>query len=466
MHDGYSISDCVAPDQTPPGAAPGEAVVRPLVLLSRMPDASIVEYLRERHWRVHVARSTREAMRSMTPNQPQAGIVDFDGFEPHELLALEDVLQQQQVGWVALAGDVRLNDTKVRQWIRQYCADYTKPSVSRETIEYLVCRAYRMAALGDLDLTMDIPDVASDAMLGTCDAMQQLFRRIRKVAATDATVFIAGESGTGKELTARAVHAQSARRNAPLVSINCGALPPTLLQAELFGYERGAFTGANQRKIGRVEAANGGTLFLDEIGDTPLESQASLLRFLQEGKIERLGAHQSIPLDVRILSATHADLNTMMRAGRFREDLYHRLCVLKLEVPPLRVRGKDIDILAHHILRRFQSDGAGRIRGFAASAVEAMHTYAWPGNVRELINRIRRAIVMSNGRLLSAADLDLRAFAAHPAITLAEAREQAERQAIEAALLRHPDRMNAVAAELGVSRSTLYRLMIARDVGA
>ncbi len=230
--------------------------------------------------------------------------------------------------------------------------------------------------------------------------MQALYRSIRKVAITDAPVFISGESGTGEELTAVAIHERSVRRDQPFVAINCGAIPPHLLQSELFGYERGAFTGANQRKIGRVEAANGGTLFLDEIGDLPLESQASLLRFLQERKIERLGGQTSTEVDVRIISATHVDMQTAMIEGRFRADLYHRLCVLQIDEPPLRVRGKDIELLANHMLKRFRKDASRRLRGFSPCAIAALHNYGWPGNVRELINRVRRAIVM--GRFLPA----------------------------------------------------------------
>ncbi|WP_195845790.1 sigma-54 interaction domain-containing protein, partial [Burkholderia pseudomallei] len=284
---------------------------------------------------------------------------------------------------------------------------------------------------------------------------------IRKVASTDAPVFISGESGTGKELTAVAIHERSSRAGAPFVAINCGAIPPTLLQAELFGYERGAFTGANQRKIGRIEAANGGTLFLDEIGDLPFESQASLLRFLQEHKVERVGGHQSIPVDVRIISATHVDMQIALRNGRFREDLYHRLCVLKLEEPPLRERGKDIEILARHMLERFKGDAHRRLRGFTPDAIAALHNYAWPGNVRELINRVRRAIVMSEGRMISAADLELSGYAEVAPMSLEEARESAERHAIEVALLRHRGRLADAARELGVSRVTLYRLLCA-----
>jgi len=304
-----------------------------------------------------------------------------------------------------------------------------------------------------------LASAGDDEMVGTCEAMQQLFRTIRKVANTDAAVFISGESGTGKELTALALHERSPRRKAPFIAINCGAIPHHLLQSELFGYERGAFTGANQRKIGRVEAAHGGTLFLDEIGDLPLESQASLLRFLQEGRIERLGGRDSIAVDVRVISATHVDLEQAMQDGRFRADLFHRLCVLRIDEPPLRARGKDIEILAHHMLHKFKTDSARRIRGFAPSAVEAMHNYNWPGNVREMINRVRRAIVMAEGKLISAQDLGLAEFTAQETTTLAQARDDAEKRAIEAALLRHRNRLNEAAIDLGISRVTLYRLM-------
>ncbi|HEV7445186.1 MAG TPA: sigma-54 dependent transcriptional regulator [Steroidobacteraceae bacterium] len=301
-------------------------------------------------------------------------------------------------------------------------------------------------------------------MIGSCDAMLGLFRLIRKVAMTDAPVFISGESGTGKELTAAAIHERSTRRDQPFIAINCGAIPAHLLQSELFGYERGAFTGANQRKIGRVEAANGGTLFLDEIGDLPLESQASLLRFLQERKVERLGGHGSTPVDVRIISATHVDMQTAMIEGRFRADLYHRLCVLQVNEPPLRERGRDIELLAKHMLERFKKDARRRLRGFSPCAIAALRTYGWPGNVRELINRVRRAIVMSEGRQITARDLELEEHVEVAPMTLAQAREVAERQAIEMALLRHRGRLGEAAHQLGISRVTLYRLLSAHGL--
>ena len=436
-----------------------ETDARMLVYLSRVPDDALIAHLKSCGWTVSIARSSADCARIVRPDVPYAGIVDLSRFSAKELAALETGLRQPLVGWVALASADRLDEPDLRRLIRSYCFDYLKLPAAAPAIDYLLGHAFGMVSLTDLDLAAGMASAGDDEMVGTCEAMQMLFRTIRKIANTDASVFIAGESGTGKELTAVAIHERSPRRKEPFVAINCGAIPHHLLQSELFGYERGAFTGANQRKIGRVEAANGGTLFLDEIGDLPLESQASLLRFLQEGKIERLGGRESIAVDVRVISATHVDLEGAMRDGRFRADLFHRLCVLRIDEPPLRARGKDIEILAHHILHRFKTDSARRIRGFAPSAIEAMHKYGWPGNVRELINRVRRAIVMAEGKLISADDLDLSQFTEQETLTLAQAREAAEKRAIEAALLRHRHRLNEAAIDLGISRVTLYRLM-------
>ncbi|RQR47369.1 sigma-54-dependent Fis family transcriptional regulator [Burkholderia sp. Bp9126] len=438
--------------------------IRPCLYLSRHADAALVADLRERHWNVQCAKSAHEARRLDNPGVPHAGIVDLDDFKASDLAALEPVLHHKQIGWIALVNPARLADPDIRKLIHQYCFDYVKKPLTRTMIDYLLSHAYGMVTLCDRELTTDIAASGDNEMVGTCEAMQQLFLTIRKVANTDATVFISGESGTGKELTALAIHKHSKRRKAPFVAINCGAIPHHLLQSELFGYERGAFTGASQRRAGRIEAANGGTLFLDEIGDMPLESQASMLRFLQEGRIERLGSQESVPVDVRIISATHVDLDSAVETTRFRADLYHRLCVLRIHEPPLRARGKDIELLAHHVLQKFHSDGARKIRGFTPSAIKAMYTYSWPGNVRELINRIRRAIVMADSRLISAADLDLEQFTAQQPTTLAEARERAEKSTIEAALLRHRRRLFPVAAELGISRATLYRLLNTYDL--
>ncbi|SDG63728.1 sigma-54 dependent transcriptional regulator [Paraburkholderia phenazinium] len=439
---------------------PHAQVERTLLYVARTPDETLSAHLKSRGWNVLVARSAHEVARLLKPDVVCAGVVDLASFALRDLGGLEAGLRQQQIGWIALSTSERLTDPEVRRLIRHYCFDYVKTPVANATIDYLVSHAFGMVTLCDPDeVGASATPGDEDEMVGTCEAMQQLFRTIRKVANTDASVFISGESGTGKELTALAIHERSRRRKAPFIAINCGAIPHHLLQSELFGYERGAFTGANQRKIGRVEAADGGTLLLDEIGDLPLESQASLLRFLQEGKIERLGGRESIPIDVRIISATHVDLEVAMRDGRFRADLFHRLCVLRVDEPPLRARGKDIEILAHHIMHKFKTDSARKIRGFTPSAIEAMYNYNWPGNVREMINRVRRAIVMAENKLISAEDLDLAHYTAQQSMSLAQAREAAEKRAIEAALLRHRHRLNEAAVDLGISRVTLYRLM-------
>ncbi|KWF30256.1 Fis family transcriptional regulator [Burkholderia pseudomultivorans] len=436
---------------------------RPLVYLSQRHDAGLVECLAARGWEVWRARTVADALNFVRANRLYAGVVDFGSFASPDVAAFEALLRDPRVGWVALADDERLKEAAICRLVRQCCFDYVRNATAYTTIGYLVGHAYGMLKLSESDPAEDaVPP--GGAMIGACDAMRRLFATIRKVANTDATVFVAGESGTGKELTAAAIHQHSARADAPFVAVNCAAIPSTLLQAELFGYERGAFTGAHQRKIGRIEAAHGGTLFLDEIGDMPFESQASLLRFLQEGTIERLGAHASIPVDVRIVSATHVDLDAAMRAGRFRADLYYRLCVLRIDEPPLRTRGRDIMLLADHVLQRYRGDSAHRIRGFMPCAVEAIHNYGWPGNVRELINRIRFAVVMTNGPMISAADLELNQYTSRQPQTLAEARRLAERRAIEETLMRHRHQHADVAAELGISRATLYRLMTAHGL--
>ncbi|GAB7539772.1 sigma-54 dependent transcriptional regulator [Burkholderia sp. 3C] len=445
-----TLSDTAAP------AAP-----RTLVYLARQPDAVLAAFLSQHGWRVARFASPLEFARKPAAVEPQAGLLDLRGFSTAELASLDVALRRPATGWVALADAARFDEPEVRRLVRQYCSSFVADDAPPATLDLLARQACAMAGLAEREPGADARarDAGDDEMVGTCEAMQQLFRTIRKVANTDATVFISGESGTGKELTALAIHERSTRRNAPFVPINCGAIPPALLQSELFGYERGAFTGATQRKIGRIEAAQGGTLFLDEIGDMPHESQASLLRFLQEGRIERLGGRESVPVDVRVLSATHVDLEAAMREGRFRADLFHRLCVLRIDEPPLRARGSDIEVLARHILQRFSADGGGRIRGFSPCAIEAMYRYAWPGNVRELINRIRRAMVMAEHPVLSADDLDLGDDASHPLPTLAGTLEAAEHQALDAALRRHGDDVAAAAAALDVAPAELMALL-------
>jgi DNA-binding NtrC family response regulator len=441
-----------------------ESATRQLVYVTREPSAALHDQFQERGWQVEIVGNARDARRLLRAGQPAGGLLDLTcHFPVGEIGAFEPCLMLPNVGWVAATTTGQLHDASLRRLVRDYCFDYVTVPWSGERIVDSVGHAYGMVSLGE-PASNDMTGGTEGEMVGSCDAMLALFRSIRKVAMTDAPVFISGESGTGKELTAVAIHERSARRKGLFVPINCGAIPPHLLQSELFGFERGAFTGASQRKIGRVESAHGGTLFLDEIGDLPLESQASLLRFLQEGKIERLGGNEQIPVDVRVISATHVDLRAAMAEGRFRQDLYHRLCVLQIDEPPLRARGKDIELLARHMLERFRKDGARRLRGFSPDAIAALHNYSWPGNVRELINRVRRAIVMAEGRSITARDLELGEYVEVVPVSLAQAREAAERQAIELALLRHRGRLGDAAHELGISRVTLYRLLCAHGM--
>jgi DNA-binding NtrC family response regulator len=255
-------------------------------------------------------------------------------------------------------------------------------------------RLVRQNAVLRSELSRDYP-VAG--MIGSCAPMRQLFDRIRKVAPTESTVLILGESGTGKELVARALHDQSPRRDAPMISLNCAAIPDSLIESELFGHEKGAFTGAGNARRGLVEAADGGTLFLDEIGELPLEAQARLLRVLQEGEIRRVGAVQVRQVDVRLIAATHRDLRTLAERGEFREDLFYRLNVVTLSLPALRERGDDIFELAERLLERACQRLHKPRLAFADSALNAMTAYAWPGNVRELENAIERAVILSDG---------------------------------------------------------------------
>jgi len=431
---------------------------RTVVVASRAGMGEIDETVLGADWHVRRVTSVRELSCAIRDGVPKAGLIDFgSGFSASELDLLERCMQVPHVGWVAALPPNLLNHERVRQLVRDYCVDYVQMPLRTEEAAYSLRHAWGMAALAQESTPTPKPNSAR--MLGECPAMHNLFRAIRKVAQNSAPAFIAGESGTGKELTAQAIHEASARAGGPFIAINCGAIPPHLIQSELFGYEKGAFTGAHQRHIGWVEHANGGTLFLDEIGDLPLESQVSLLRFLQQGTITRLGGHQAIPLDLRIISATHVDLEAAQHHGGFRTDLFHRLCVLTLSVPPLRERGSDIVLLAEHILAQHANEASHRIRGFTPCALHAMMHYPWPGNVRELINRVRRALVMTDNRKISAADLHLEGYASISGQTLEEAREGAESDAIRTAIARNGFHMGMTARELAVSRVTLYRLM-------
>lgn len=295
-------------------------------------------------------------------------------------------------------------------------------------------------------------------MVGRSPAMAATVASLHKFAPVELPVLITGETGTGKEVVAAALHRMSTRRTGPFVAINCGALAPNLVQSELFGHERGAFTGANSRRIGHIESAAGGTVFLDEVGDLPLEAQTNLLRFLQEGSLERVGSSQPITIDARVLAATHVDLEKAVAQGSFREDLYYRLNVLRLHMPPLRERGGDVELLAQHFLDHFREQHCSYARGFSSAARRAMRSFAWPGNVRELLNRVQRAAVVAEDALISPADLDLRANVGMTHRSLGLARIAAERDAIVTCLRESQFNISECARRLRISRVTVYRL--------
>ena len=299
-----------------------------------------------------------------------------------------------------------------------------------------------------------------EGMVGKSPEMQKIYEAIRKVATTDVSVLIVGESGAGKELVARAIHQQSARKDNPFVAINCGAIPENLLETELFGHEKGAFTGAHIQRKGRIESAQGGTLFLDEIGELSPPLQVKLLRFLQEHRIERVGGRQEIAVDTRTIAAMNSDPRQAIKQGRFREDLYYRLGVVTIPLPPLRERGEDIQLMAKVLVHRYSGESGKRLTGFTRQAINALRTYSWPGNVRELENRIRRAVIMAGGPRLTSADLELASSdATYESGQLKQVLEDMKKDLVRGALSRNEGNITRSAKELGVSRPTLYELM-------
>lgn len=296
-------------------------------------------------------------------------------------------------------------------------------------------------------------------LIGESPALHAVRTVLHKFAPVELPVLVTGETGTGKELAAHALHALSGRAGKPFIAVNCGAIPASLVQSELFGHERGSFTGADKRQIGVFESAQGGTVFLDEVGDLPAEAQTSLLRVLQEGTFERVGSSQPLRADVRVLAATHVELEHAVAQGRFRSDLYYRLNVLRLQMPPLRERGTDVQLLAEHFLRCFRLRHPVRARGFSPAAIQAMRRFDWPGNVRELLNRVQRAAIMAEGELINERDLELGApVQALPGAMLHDARGQAERDVLLQTLRQTGYNVSECARQMQISRVTVYRL--------
>jgi two-component system NtrC family response regulator len=412
---------------------------------------------------VHTAASKRQALETLVRVRPALMTVDL-ALNPDMAKSQEgfEVLQEGLAADPALKAIVITSDqqeTTAMQAVRMGAFDYFIKPLPLEELRAALKRA---AYLADLErrVATSVPDAEGDLdIIGESSAVVELRALVRRVAQTDYTALILGESGVGKELVAAAVMKLSARRDRPYVVVNCAAIPETLLESELFGHEKGAFTGAHAQKKGKFEVANGGTLFLDEIGDLSQGLQAKLLRFLQERTIERIGSTRPLALNVRVIAATNRDLESDVRDKRFRDDLYYRLKVLPIRVPPLRERGDDVLVLANYFLARLAGELRIACKRLAHDAELVLKRYSWPGNVRELENVIKAAAVTSPRTLISAQHLNLPAAEAEVPRDLRSARDEFERALIERALRRHGGVISRAARELGVSRVTLYDML-------
>lgn len=373
--------------------------------------------------------------------------------------AVRELITRSNTEWIAVLTAEDLRREKVGDFVCEWFFDFHTLPFDVARMQVTLGRAYGMARLRAQGTTQ--PTASDQEMLGESRPIRELRRLLGKLAPTDSPVLVRGERGTGKELVARTLHSQSQRRNQPFVAVHCGAIAEHLVHAELFGHEKGAFNGAQERKVGKIEAADGGTLFLDEIGDLPLEAQGQLLRFLQDRQIERIGASEPVAVDVRVIAATHVDLEAAIRKKRFREDLYYRLNVLQVGTAPLRERHGDLAMLANYFAHLYSQETGRRARNFSQDALIAMGKHDWPGNVRELANRVRRGLVLAEGRQIEAGDLGLLGEEEISSTmgTLDDYKSRAERQALCDVLTRHSDNLSVAAKVLGISRPTFYRLL-------
>ena len=384
------------------------------------------------------------------PNEPEEGLAALSG-----LLALDRTAKV-----IIISGQSEKENAL--QAVGAGAYDFLCKPIELEELKLLLRRCFYVANLEKefRDMQQSSGEEAFEGILGTSSQMQEVFAAIRKVAAASAPVLLLGESGTGKEMAAEAIHRRSLRKDGPFIAINCNAIPENLLESELFGHEKGSFTGAHAQRKGLIESAAKGTLFLDEIGELPPPIQVKLLRFLQEQTFMRVGGRQEIQSDVRVIAATNADLKHAIATGKFREDLYFRLAVVVIGLPPLRERGDDIAVVATAFLNRYAAQSGKTGLTFAPETLRAAGGHSWPGNVRELQNRVQRAVIMADGRRITPGDMELtHAAGSVSAITLKEARESIEREMVIQAMKRNAGKISAASIELGISRPTLYELI-------
>jgi two-component system, NtrC family, response regulator len=447
------------PDTQPP---------RPKLLIVEDEDSirSQMKWALAQDYEVFLAEDRAHALEIVRRERPAIVTLDL-GLPPRPrdveegFLTLSDILEEATGAKVVIISGRGEKQHALRA-VGQGAYDFFCKPIQIEELKVILRRAAEIHRLQveHRELERRLQSEPVGEMLGTSPEIQAVFAAIRKVATTDAPVLVVGESGTGKELVARAIHRQSRESAGPFIAINCGAIPENLLESELFGHEKGAFTGAHLQRKGRVELASGGTLFLDEIGELSPPLQVKILRYLQDHKIERVGGREEIRVDARVIAATNMDLKRAMREGKFREDLYYRLGVVVIQIPPLRDRGEDVLVLAKSLLDRYSGETGKKIAGFERAAIEAIKSYGWPGNVRELENRIKRAVIMAESKRMTPADLELDSpYEKYHGKGLREAREALEREIIERALARNKGNVTRTAAELGVSRPTLYELI-------
>lgn len=415
---------------------------------------------------VLVASDRQEALELVKSDEPLVILLDL-GLPPNPndtkegFAALSEILQ-----WKASAKVIIVSGQGEKENARHAVAmgayDFLCKPVDIEELRMVLRRCIYLAELEDeyRQLQQNQKPKVFEGMIAGSSEMQSVFASIHKVAKSNAPVLVLGESGTGKEMVANAIHYQSERKKSPFIAINCSAIPENLIESELFGHEKGTFTGAEKQRKGIIEGAEGGTLFLDEIGDLPAAVQVKLLRFLQEKTFQRVGGREELKVDARIVAATHVDLEKNVKEGKFREDLYFRLAVVILNLPPLRNRGDDVSLLAKEFLDKFAEENGKENLVFAPEALNAIINHSWPGNVRELQNRTQRAVIMAENKRITKADMELAGTMNDSSIgTLKEAKEKLEHTMIEQALKIYNGKISAVAKALGISRPTLYELM-------
>jgi DNA-binding NtrC family response regulator len=437
-----------------------------IVFQEKTINPDLYQKLSDYQWQLHTAFDLDDAIGLLKNNQFLTGLCLIDRANHESFIGQSIKLfnYAPQINWVmGLPRDKNLGNSitfQERKLIAEYCYDFLIFPVETERLLFAIGHAYDMA---EISFSLDSDPTARanfHGIIGDSPAMRRLFKQIGKASGEDYSVLIEGETGTGKELVANAIHAHSHRADKPVVAINCGTIPPERIHLELFGYEKGAFPGAHQRKFGGIESAQGGTLFLDEIGDLPLDQQGHLLRFLEQKALERAGGTERIPVDVRVIAATQTDLKKAVLSEKFREDLYFRLKVLQIKTPRLRERGRDIELLALHFFDQFSKEAKRKPKGFSTEALYLLQHHDWPGNIRELMNCIRNAVTLSENRLLTPADLSLeRRKKERKVKPLEEARADTDRKTILASIKQSQYNMSRAADNLGISRVSLYRLI-------